>query len=92
MGELGAGSDGGEACGEAWVLVESGFGGGGAGEWVGCCGEEEEACGDVVGVGVEGAEEGGGEGGEARGGSEEEGGSEERGWREEGRRPITGSA
>lgn len=65
VGELGAGSHGGEACGEAWVLVESGFGKGGAGEWIGGCGEAEEACGDAVGVGVEGAGEGKG-GGEGR--------------------------
>lgn len=81
LGELGVGSDGGTACGEAWVLVESGSGEGGGGERVGGCGEEKEACGHVVGVGAEGAGEGGE--GKAREEQEESGGSGE------GRSPIT---
>ena len=81
MGELGVGSDGGTACGEAWVLVESGSGEGGGGERVGGCGEEKEACGDAVGVGAEGA----GEGGEGKAREEREGS----GGSGEGRSPIT---
>lgn len=81
VGELGVGSDGGAACGEAWVLVESGSGEGGGGERVGGCGEEKEACGHVVGVGAEGA----GEGGEGKAREEQEGS----GGSGEGRSPIT---
>lgn len=63
------------------MLVESGSGEGGGGERVGSCEEEKEACGDVVGVGAEGA----GKGGEGKAREEREGS----GGSGEGRSPIT---